>query len=292
MYPPLASPTSPNDEEMADLNILNSAASVQEIQKPTKIITTNAMANGDLGDRPLSGEGQLPKATDTIRNNIDLKNETAKKRTSLHIENGIGNGVGNGAVVGAIDPDTINIDDIVTTPCIVSDRTKFHMKRNSRALDNAMHGDNNNRIDDSSSSGSSGGSSSSSSGDEKPIRNCSTLSDIDNRKVRRVRTRANNGNRNAADDDGDYHDMDNGNDTSDSGGKRDSVTSKDSSSDDYFLCEKFKNSLNAQFSEGVVQAADVNAAGEPMELLSPQEVEFGRRYAEIAQFKNNNNNKW
>lgn len=292
MYPPMASPTSPADEEMADLNILRSTASVAEIQKPSKVITSVDV--DVLVGRPLSGANQLPKATDTLRNNIDLKNDTTKKRTSLHIDNGTAN--------GAIDPDTINIDDIVTTPCIVSDRTKFHMKRNSRALDNIVHGDNNNGLSSGSSSSNSNRASSSasgSSGDEKSHRNGAALSDVDNRKVRRVRTRASNGHRDASgnghdDDDDDYHDLDNGNTTSDSGGNRDSVTSKGTSSDDYFLCEKFKNSLNAQFSDSVgVQAVDPNAAGEPMELLSPQEVELGRRYAEIAQFKNNNNNnKW
>lgn len=234
-------------------------------------------ANGDDNDgdddASHSIQGQEAKETDTLRNNIDLKMEMAKKRTSLHIEN------------AAVD--TVNINDIVTTACIVSERTKFHTKRNSRALDNAMHGDNNNRMDDSSTS---------SSGDEKLIRNSATLSDVDNRKVRRIRSRANhNGNgggvlvtvRNVDnDEDDDYHDMENGN-TTDSSRQRDSMTSKGSSSDDYFLCEKFKNSLNAQFTDAV--QADLNAAGEPMDLLSPQEVELGRRYAEIAQFKNS---KW
>lgn len=283
MYPPLASPTSPQDAPMTDLNILN--ASVQEIQKPQKIIATdndndvntNGNDDDDDDDTSHSIQGQEAKESDTLRNNIDLKMEMAKKRTSLNIENAC--------------PDAVNINDIVTTACIVSERTKFHTKRNSRALDNAMHGDNNNRMDDSSTS---------SSGDEKLIRNSATLSDVDNRKVRRVRSRAhNNGNGNGGgcgvlvnvrnvdnEEDDDYHDMENGN-TSDSSRQRDSMTSKGSSSDDYFLCEKFKNSLNAQFTDTV--QAELNAAGEPMDLLSPQEAELGRRYAEISQFKNS---KW
>lgn len=246
----MASPTSPLDEPMADLNILD--RSVQEMNRPQKIITND------------QGQG-LVKATDTLRNNIDLKNETNKKRTSLNIENGCKDADGDSDLEG-----TSLTSDIV-------EKTKHLSKRSSRALDNAIHGNNNNRCDDSSAS---------SSGDEKLIKNCAALSDVDNRKVRRVRTRVDNGNNGMEDDDDDYNDMENGN-TTDSSHKRDSMTSKESSSDDYFLCEKFKNSLNSQFTD-IVQA-EIDAAGEPMELLSPQEVELGRRYAEISQFKNN---KW
>lgn len=251
MYPPLESPTSPQDEPMTDLNILNNP-SIQDIHNPPKI--------------PI--ESQV-KSSDTLRNNIDLKNETTKKRTSMNIENGC--------------MDTVNEGDIITAACNgAPDKIKFKAKRNSKALDNvAHHGDNNNRD-----------SSASSSADEKVIRNCVTLSDVDNRKVRRVvRTRTNhridNDVRDDDDDDDDYNDMENGNST-DSSQKRDSMTSKEeSSSDDYFLCEKFKNTLNAQLTDAV--QAELNASGEPMELLSPQEVEMGRRYAEVSQFKNN---KW
>lgn len=249
MYPPLESPNSPQDEPMTDLNMLNDP-SIQDIHNPSKIRIDSQV-----------------KSSDTLRNNIDLKNETTKKRTSMNIENGC--------------MDTVNEGAIITTACNgVPDKIKFKAKRNSKALDNVAHGDNNNRD-----------SSTSSSADEKVIRNCVTLSDVDNRKVRRVRTRTNHRIDNDVravdgDDDDDYNDMENGNST-DSSQKRDSMTSKESSSDDYFLCEKFKNTLNAQLTDAV--QAELNAAGEPVELLSPQEVELGRRYAEVSQFKNN---KW
>lgn len=266
MYPPLESPTSPQDEPMVDLNMLN--PSVPEIYNRQSKILINDVHNITT----------QVKSSDTLRNNIDSKNETTKKRTSLNIEH-----------------NCLNEGDIITTTrVLVSDKLKFQSKRNSRALDNLIHGDNNNR--DSSSSGAS------SSSDENVIQNCATMSDVDNRKVRRIRLRTTanncngNGNGNAEgdenhngnddDDDDDYNDMDNGNST-DSSRKRDSMTSKGSSSDDYFLCEKFKNTLNAELTDAV--HAEMNAAGEPMELLSPQEVELGRRYAEISQFKNN---KW
>lgn len=108
-----------------------------------------------------------------------------------------------------------------------------------------------------------------------------------------------------------FNDRRNGNASDRSTQKRDSITSKESgsagSSDDYFLCEKFKNTLNAKLCDAVVNGAVVlDENGEPnrrlsLELLSPHEGPLGRRYAEIAPSKNNTitsntntttNNKW
>lgn len=101
-----------------------------------------------------------------------------------------------------------------------------------------------------------------------------------------------------------FNDRRNGNTSDRSTQKRDSITSKESgsagSSDDYFLCEKFKNTLNAKLCDAVVNGAVVlDENGEPnrrlsLELLSPHEGPLGRRYAEIAPSKNNTNtnNKW
>lgn len=244
MYPELESPASPQDQPMNE-------PTDTILLLPTPIgLQQSTITPKDIFDKNSS----LDKSTsglDTLKNNMDLKDEVNKKRTSLKIENSS----------SILDNNATAVDDngVVDAITVTSGN-----KRDSINLDNAVKSDNNNDI----------------YSDCENMKSTDT-SDVDNNKVgRNVNTR--NEDDNDDDDEGDYNDMDNGN-SSDSTRKRDSMTSKESS-DDYFLCEKFKNSLNENLRNSILDNSNL-----PLELLSPHEGPFGRRYAEIAHFKTNNN---
>lgn len=248
MYPPIASPTSPHDIPMADLNIMNAAAQHEKQELPSPAST---------------------KSMQTLRNNIDAKNDTNKKRTSLKMDNGN---------ESAHSLESVDSGDLHKRP-----QKLATVKRCSRNLDNMRYRleCNNNRSNNNNSGDSSAGTpSTDSDGDAAQNGSCNgnaqPHSDADSRKVRRVRRKTS--------DDNDASN-ENGN-NSDSTEKRDSVTSK-ASSDDYFLCEKFKNTLNAKFTDAVVEINKETVV--PMELLSPQEAPLGRRYAELT---TNKSCKW
>lgn len=248
MYPELESPASPQDQPMNeptdDIQLLPTPIGLQQ----STIKPKDIYDKNSPPDKSTSG-------LDTLKN-MDLKDEVNKKRTSLKIENSSpildNNGTAvddNNVVIGTVDAITITSGS----------------KRDSINLDNAVKSDNNNDI----------------YSDCENMKG-TDLSDVDNNKVcRNVNTR-NEDDDDDDDDEGDYNDMDNGN-SSDSTRKRDSMTSKESS-DDYFLCEKFKNSLNENLRNAIFDNSNL-----PLELLSPHEGPLGRRYAEIAHFKTNNN---
>lgn len=307
MLPPIGSPTSPQDVQMTDLNILSSAVgSMAAHQKLTSPVE----------NRPLNNHSSLSlssvKSTNTLRNNIDVKNELNKKRTSLHLHEN-----GNGEMLNGCD-----------TSSTSSSSSSSHgqqplklatVKRCSRNLDNAryrielQHNNSNNDNVNNNINGSRLFNQSSSDSDVAETKQqIDTVAVIvnENGKSRRVRRRAQDKSQygtapsNASDDDDDnFNDRQNGNTSDRSTQKRGSITSKESgsaaSSDDYFLCEKFKNTLNTKLCDAVVNGAVVlDENGEPndrrmsLELLSPHEGPLGRRYAEIAPSKNNANNKW
>lgn len=251
MYPELESPASPQDQPMNEPtdNILLLPTPIGRQQ--------STITPKDIFDK----NSPLDKSTsglDTLKNNMDLKDEVNKKRTSLKIENSspiLDNNAtavdDNNAIIGVVNAITV---------------TSGSNKRDSINLDNAVKSDNNNDI----------------YSDCENMRSTDT-SDVDNNKVgRNVNTRNEDDVDDDEDDEGDYNDMDHEN-SSDSTRKRDSMTSKESS-DDYFLCEKFKNSLNENLRNSIFDNANL-----PLELLSPHEGPLGRRYAEIAHFKTNNN---
>lgn len=244
MYPPIASPTSPHDVPMADLNIMNAVAQQEKPELPSPAST---------------------KSMQTLRNNIDAKNDKNKKRTSLKMDNG--------------NESTHSFESIESVDAKQRIPKLATVKRCSRNLDNMRYRlECNNHLNNNNNSGDSsiGTPSTDSDGDTASNRNAKPLhSDDENRKNRRTRRKTS-----------DIHnDNENGN-NSDSTQKRDSVTSKESS-DDYFLCEKFKNTLNAKLSDAVVEIDKETVV--PMELLSPQEAPIGRRYAEVV---TNKSNKW
>lgn len=103
----------------------------------------------------------------------------------------------------------------------------------------------------------------------------------------------------------DYHDLENGNIIDDLDADRKNCISNSSSCiDDYSLREKLHNYVNAKqdnggegrsstdVDEGNIEGDDVDSqpCSLPMQcdaLLSPQEAPMGRRYAEVSQFKGN-----
>lgn len=308
MYPPIASPTSPQDVQMTDLNILSAA--------PEKAHS--------IDSEPVSSA----KSSNTLRMNIDVKNELNKKRTSLNLQENGNDEMSNGN------------DSIISSSSSSSSASSSlgqqkqqpmklaTVKRCSRSLDNASY-----RIEQRNNSinnnfmhfdrKSSQNSSSTESDVADPKQRIDTIAvtineNGHNRKVRRMRRKNNAIDKsnccNDSDDDADYNDRQNGNASDVSSQKRNSVTSKDSgsggndandgnvddnASDDYFLCEKFKNTLNTKLCDAVVNSAvvidgDCVASRRlSLELLSPHEGPLGRRYAEIAPSKNNaTNNKW
>lgn len=284
MYPPLTSPTSPHDVPMTDLNILNTKTVL-----PQKLISTtsptSSLSSSSASSSPIPPptsindqyhNQQLKKSTDTLRNNIDFKNESYKKRTSLKIEDDSNstNNNNNGNSTEEITRTLLNDN------CIDNARHSMILSKSQR---NSRNFDNHNGND----------STTSNSDAEDALKN-GNGTELDNRKFRRVRRRNNRSNSNidtnGDEDEADYNDMKNGS-ASDSTHKRDSVTSK-GSSDDYFLCEKFKNSLNAKLNGESEVDGTVNGAEQaeiPMDLLSPHEGPMGRRYAEITPAKHN---KW
>lgn len=344
MYSTVASPTSPDDVSMTDLNAILTVRSAQDKQSSVQLGAFDSSIEWPLPPPPPSPPQPLmvlqhhkqpsTKSTHTLRSNIDTKNETNKKRTSLKLDNGVDLAAENG--------------EPVRTTTTVTKQSAQHqrlatVKRCSRNLDNAKYrieanavNNNNGEYSDSntntssgvgvggggngtrtSSSGSSGTSSarsnSGSDGDTEENGNGTNVNakhdaDGNHRKMRRPKQKSSGRNANGRaadanqldnviDNDNDHSDctngthdirMHNGGSSSDnSTQKRDSVTSK-ASSDDYFLCEKFKNTLNAQLSDAVVGGHRDNVMH--MELMSPHEGPFGRRYAEIAPMKNAINN--
>lgn len=259
MYPELESPASPQDQPMNE-----PTDSILLLPNPMSIDLQPSSTTKDIIDKNSSVDKTIT-GSDTLKNNMDLKDEVNKKRTSLKIENSspiLDNNAtavdDNNVVIGTVNAITVTSGS----------------KRDSINLDNAVKSDNNNDIIYS---------------DCENMRSTDT-SDVDNKKVCRNLNTRNEDDDDEEDeedeeeenDEGDYNDMDNEN-SSDSARKRDSVTSKESS-DDYFLCEKFKNSLNENLRNSIFDNTNL-----PMELLSPHEGPLGRRYAEIAHFKANNN---
>lgn len=273
MFPELQSPTSPDDQPM------------NEPKTPSSTSPTSHVADNQLQSCPLD----VVKSSGTLKNNIDLKDQANKKRTSLHIENS-----------STATTTTSSITHNITAPS--TDRTSQRWSGISNGdgtkevtsitrdfainLDNAVRTDNNNEVySDCDNNGCGTGILTTSIDDNNLIDtnrySSSWYKATDNNKV--------NGTSNSVeteedDDEADYNDMEeeNGNST-DSTRKRDSVTSRESS-DDYFLCEKFKNSLNANLQNALNDSGKMAA----LELLSPHEGPLGRRYAEIAHFKTPN----
>lgn len=307
MLPPIASPTSPQDVQMTDLNILTTGT--EPLQKLTS----------PVDNRPLNNHSPLSlssvKSTNTLRNNIDVKNERNKKRTSLNLHEN-----GNGEMFNTCD--TSSTSSSTSTSSMGQQQQQplklATVKRCSRNLDNARYrielqnnhtnNDNvNNNVNDSRLFNRS--SSDSDVGEHQHIDTVAVVVN-ENGKTRRIRRKTqdksqnDNAKNNDTDDDdnNEFNDRQNGNASDRSTQKRDSITSKESgsvgSSEDYFLCEKFKNTLNAKLCDAVVNGAVVlneNGVADrrlSLELLSPHEGPLGRRYAEIATNKNNPNNKW
>lgn len=252
MYPELESPASPQDQPMNEptdnILLLPTPMSIglqQSTITPKVIFDKNSPL-----DKSSSG-------LDTLKNNMDLKDEVNKKRTSLKIENSS----------PILDNNATAVDDNnVVIGTVNAINATIGCKRDSIGLDNAVKSDNNNDV----------------YSDCENMKSTDT-SDVDNNKVcKNVNTRNEDDDEDDDDEEGDYNDMDNEN-SSDSTRKRDSMTSKESS-DDYFLCEKFKNSLNENLRNSIFDNSNL-----PLELLSPHEGPLGRRYAEIAHFKTNKN---
>lgn len=304
MFPPISSPTSPQDVQMTDLNILNAA------KVPLETSTSPIDNNHSINDHsPLSSS----KSTNTLRNNIDVKNERNKKRTSLNL-----NDNGNGEILNGCESSLSSS----SSSCSGQQQKQQQpmklatVKRCSRNLDNARyrfeqrnHNNdivNNNNRNSSTDSDTGGDTKPNIDANAIPINDCN-----ENSKLRRLRRKTHDKSQKFHvtnnDSDGDennveYNDRQNGNASDVSTQKRDSVTSKESSStgssDDYFLCEKFKNSLNTKLCDDALNDAIVvdedgtNSRRLSLELLSPHEGPLGRRYAEIATNKGNSNGKW
>lgn len=315
MLPPIGSPTSPQDVQMTDLNILtvapDSMSSQQKLSSP-------------VDNRPLNNHSPLSlssvKSTNTLRNNIDMKNELNKKRTSLNLHEN-----GNGEMFNGCDTSSTSSSSASSSSSMGQQPLKLAtVKRCSRNLDNIRYrfelqnnhsnndnvNNNNNNMNDAMQRFNRSSSDSDAAETKQQIDTVTVIVNENGGKVRRTRRRTaeksqnSNAHNNESDDDDNntFNDRQNGNASDRSTQKRDSITSKESGSvgsDDYFLCEKFKNTLNAKLCDAVVNGAVVlseedGAANRrlSLELLSPHECPLGRRYAEIAPSKNNANNKW
>lgn len=262
MYPELQSPLSPQDQVMSE---------PPEMSKPA--VSTNITKPSLENLRHLNNDVQPEKTiSDTLKNNIDSKDEVNKKRTSLKIENACDN-IG-GIVVDGRDTDgngsfnssSDGLDDFKSSTKNTH-LSKQRMDNNTGSLKSDIFSDCDNHkcdidIDNN---------------NKNNINACLSLRNNDND----VDDNDNNDD-DDDDDEGDYNDLDNGN-TTDSTRKRDSITSRESS-EEYFICEQLKNLQNCS----MLKDGDTTNNMGPLELLSPNEVPLGRRYAEIAHFKGNN----
>lgn len=236
MYPPQESPSSPDPQEIHISSI--------KLEKHSKPI-------------------QLRKSTDTLKNNIDLKDEITKKRTSLKIENN--STLSEDVKTTLSAPTTIKRGDFLVdkNDCVMTEKIISTYGNNGNDLENCETMDN------------------------RKIKNNNVVDVIIYKKDEEIIDNKNkNGNKNRNslnsssndDEDDDYQDLENGNttDMSCDNKNRDSLVS----SDDYSCGEM--NSINKRI---------LNSDGEMTQdsLTSPNEGPLSRRYAEIAHF---NNNKW
>lgn len=275
MFPELQSPTSPDDQPMNEPKI------------PSTTSPTSYVADNQLQSCPLD----VGKSSGTLKNNIDLKDQANKKRTSLHIENSSTATTTTSSITHNIAPTTdrtsqrwsgiSNGDDTKEVTSITMD---FAIN-----LDNAVRTDNNNEVYSDCDNNGCGTGILTTSIDDNNLIDTNRYESSSWHKVTDDNNKVNDtGNyietEEEDDDEADYNDMEeeNGNST-DSTRKRDSVTSRESS-DDYFLCEKFKNTLNTNLQNALNDSGKMAA----LELLSPHEGPLGRRYAEIAHFKTPN----
>lgn len=232
MYPPQDSPSSPDEPQ--EIHI-----SSTKHDKHSKII-------------------QLRKSTDTLKNNIDLKDEITKKRTSLKIENN--STLSEDVKTTLSAPTTIKRGDFLVdkNDCTMTEKIISTYGNNGNDLENCETMDNrkikNNNVD--------------------VIIYKKDEEIIDNKNKNRNSLNSSSND----DEDDDYQDLENGNttDMSCDNKNRDSLVS----SDDYSCGEM--NSINTRI---------LNSDGEMTQdsLTSPNEGPLSRRYAEIAHF---NNNKW
>lgn len=279
MYPIISSPTSPTTPQ--DVQMITLCSPVQ-------------------ADKFFSSS---MKSANTIRNNMEFKNELKNQRTSLHFHENV-------------NEETLNADSISNS----SNSSAYSILTNQQAIKLATVKRHYPRSENKSSADHPPSSSNQvQSPTDNNVKNNNTtrLYSINNRNgvhesyVNHLSNSVNSNGKNQASDhvnylenDGDiisinYNDHINGNNFHKSKQKCDSVHSKESSSaEDYFLCEKFKNTMNAKLCDSVTSDSVVldddhmSEKGMSMELLSPHEGPMGRRYAEITSNKNSANVMW
>lgn len=267
MYPELESPASPLDQPMTE-------------PKTFTIITTTLVPASSPPPGTTPTDTQLKSSSDTLKNNIDLKDQSNKKRTSLNIENTAASPPLAEDVAGDVDK-KITRDDNATDMVVHQMRSPV----NNNEVQSSDYEDNNQHATTTTTT-----SLSSDPIDNNRYHRCDDDNESDERRRRQRKSV-----KETDDDEADYNDLEetDGGNSTDSTRKRDSITSDDDeeeggksvgeSSDDYFLCEKFKNTLNENLQNALNDSAGRQAA---LELLSPHEGPLGRRYAEIAHFKN------
>lgn len=288
MHPIISSPTSPKTPQ--DVQMITLRSPVQ----------TDILFSSPVGISSM-------KSTNTIRNNRDFKKESKNQRTSLHsheIDNG----------------ETVNADSISTSSTSSASLTLTSQQAIKLATVKRCYSrfDRKSRADQHSSSGSNRSSIAQSPTDNN-VKNNNTAhlyTIYDRNGIREsseilLCTSVNSSEKNKTsnhvnylENDGDvihieYNDHKNGNIFHNSKKKCYSVNSKESSLiEDYFLCEKFENTINAKLCDAVTSDAmvlvdeNMSEKGMSMESFSPHEVPIGRRYAEIAPSKNSTNIKW
>lgn len=270
----------------------------------------------------------LAKSDKTLKNNMDAKDETMRKRTSLIIVPQLVDALSdreNNLTNSTIDNDNCNetvdsirSDDSKTTQ--TNDATKQQLLEASICSTNSNAGTEDDEVDDVDYL--------KKSLDNDNKRNRHSIASVDSCVSRSTRTSSTDTSTSSGDDVAidDYNDLEeNGNliDDLDDGDRKNCLSNASSSIDDYSLREKLHNYVNEALvkDEGSTcgdqctssdadeviteemeaidesveeEEADV-APAEPQSLppcdalLSPQEVPMGRRYAEVAQFKAN---KW
>lgn len=247
------------------------------------------------------------KSTNTIRNNIKLKNEVKKHRTSLHFHENDNGETQNADSISTSSTSSASLT-LISEQAIKLATVKRCYSRTysrSRSVQNSSSGSNRSSVVQSPT--------------DNNVKNNNkihlyTMYDRngirDNSENRLSNIINSNGKRQASnhvnysENEGDvihvkYNDHNKGNISHNIQQKCDSVYCKESNlTEDYFLCEKFKNTMIAKLCDTVTSDVmilvddSISEKGMSMELLSPHEVPIGRRYAEIAPTKNSANIKW
>jgi len=263
--------------------------------------TSNKANNNIIYNENVNGEIIVSAKCDkTLKSNIDAKDDTIRKRTSLLIvpQNDANDNQNTVMTDSAIDNENAH-EIVIESSTMKSTKTK---SLESSICSSSRSATSNDEMDE----------------DENMkkrhsnISNRNSIVSVDScvSQTTHSSSRSHSSATSSSGDDvviADYHDLENGNilDEFDESERKNCISNASSSIEDYSLREQYKNFINDNKTINLSRSVEVLASSdkeqqmltnemeEPLSLppcdslLSPQEVPMGRRYAEVSQFKSN-----